>query len=166
MNPLVRFVNKLSILFRSRRFRGELDEEMAFHRAEMEKELIAGGMSSDDAHHAALRRFGNTEKLRDESEEVVAFRSETVTQDLGFGLRQWVKYPGFAFTAILILALGMAVSVAIFGFVDAALLQPLSYPDFRDWQRLNKSFTSLDVYSGTGFLLCTPSGAEPVAGER
>jgi macrolide transport system ATP-binding/permease protein len=123
-------------------------------------------MSSDDAHHAALRQFGNTEKLRDESEEVVAFRSETVTQDLGFGLRQWVKYPGFAFTAILILALGMAVSVAIFGFVDAALLQPLSYPDFRDWQRLNKSFTSLDVYSGTGFLLCTPSGAEPVAGER
>jgi len=43
---------------------------------------------------------------------------------------------------------------------------PLSYPDFLDWQRLNKSFRSLDVYSGTGFLLRTPSGAEPVPAER
>jgi len=43
---------------------------------------------------------------------------------------------------------------------------PLSYPDFLDWQRLNKSFRSLDVYSGTGFLLRTPTGAEPVPAER
>ena len=74
------------------------------------------------------------------------------------------------------LALGIGVSVAIFGFVDAALLEPLpyanpnrlmsvnessiesprwplSYPDFLDWRRLNKSFSSLDIYSGAGFLL-------------
>ena len=189
MNPLVRFLNKLSILFRSRRFRSELDEEMAFHRAQLEKELIAEGIPSEDAHHAAMRQFGNAEKLREHSQEVVSFRGEPAVQDLRFALRQWVKHPGFAFTAIFILALGMAVSVAIFGFVDAALLQPLpyaspgrlmsvnksnaqsprwplSYPDFRDWQRLNKSFASLDVYNGTGFLLRTPSGAESVAGER
>ena len=43
---------------------------------------------------------------------------------------------------------------------------PLSYPDFLDWQRLNKSFSSLDVYGGAGYLLRTPSGAEPVQGER
>jgi hypothetical protein len=78
---------------------------------------------------------------------------------------------------------------SIFGFVDAALLQPLpyasperlmsvnesnsesprwplSYPDYLDWQRLNKSFSSLDVYSGSGYLLRTPSGAVPVQGER
>ena len=189
MNPLIRFVNKLLILFRSGRFRRELDEEMAFHRVQMEKELIAAGVSSEDAHYAAMRQFGNTEKLREQSLETVAFGVETIAQDLHFALRQWAKYPGFAFTAILILALGMAVSVAIFGFVDAALLQPLpyvnperlmsvnesnaesprwplSYPDFRDWQRLNKSLHSLDVYSGTGFLLRTPSGAEPVPAER
>ena len=188
-NPLTRFANKLSILFRSTRFRSELDEEMDFHRSQLEAELIAGGASAEDAHRAAMRQFGNTEKLREQSQQVVAFRGETIAQDLRFALRQWVKYPGFAFTAIFILALGMAVSVAIFGFVDAALLRPLpyasperlmsvnesnpesprwplSYPDFRDWQRLNKSFASLDVYNGTGFLLRTSSGAEPVAGER
>jgi len=189
MKPIIRFVNKLSILFRGASFRRELDEEMAFHRAQVEEELTAGGMSAQDAHYAAARQFGNTEKFQEQSHEVVAFRAETVRQDMHFALRQWAKCPGFAFTAIFILALGMGVSVAIFGFVDTALLQPLpyanpsrlmsvnesnaesprwplSYPDFLDWQRLNKSFRSLDVYSGTGFLLRTPSGAEPVAGER
>src|SRR5215469_3849773 len=189
MNLLIRFVNKLSILIRGRRFRRELDEEMAFHREQMEKELIAEGMSSDEAHYAAMRQLGNTEKLLEQSLETVAFRAETIAQDLRFALRQWVKYPGFAVAAILVLALGAGASIAIFGFVDAALLQPLpyvspqrlmsvnesnaesprwplSYPDFLDWQRLNKSFRSLDVYSGTGFLLRTPTGAEPVPAER
>jgi macrolide transport system ATP-binding/permease protein len=100
-----------------------------------------------------------------------------------------VKNPGFAATAILVLALGIGASVAIFAFVDAALLEPLpyanpsrlmsvnesdvaypswplSYPDYLDWQRLNKSFSSLDVYIGAGYLLRTPSGAEAVQGQR
>ncbi len=189
MNRLIRFLNKFSILFNGKRFRSELDEEMAFHRAEMEKELVAGGISSEDAHHAARRQFGNAERLREQCQEAVAFQAETAAQDVHFALRQWTKYPSFAFTAIFILALGIGVSVAIFGFVDAALLQPLpytnpqrlmsvnesnvesprwplSYPDFLDWQRLNKSFRSLDVYNGAGFLLRTASGSEPVGGVR
>ena len=43
---------------------------------------------------------------------------------------------------------------------------PLSYPDFLDWQRMNHSFSSLDVYSGTGYLLRAPSGAESVQATR
>jgi macrolide transport system ATP-binding/permease protein len=92
-------------------------------------------------------------------------------------------------TAVLILALGMGVSVSIFGFVDAALLEPLpyanpgrlmsvnesnmesprwplSYADYLDWQQMNKSFSSLDVYGGAGYLLRTSSGADPVQAER
>jgi hypothetical protein len=189
MNPIARFVRKLSIFLGGERFAGELDEEMAFHRAQVEEELIAGGMTPDAARYAAMRQFGNATKLREQSHEVVAFRAETVVQDIRFGLRQWTRNPGFALTAILILALGMGVSVAIFGFVDAAMLEPLpyvnpgrlmsvnesnvesprwplSYQDYVDWQGLNKSFSSLDVYSGTGYLLRTSSGAEPVQATR
>ena len=189
MNPISRFVKKLSILFSGEQFANELDEEMAFHRARVEEELIAGGMTPEAARYAAMRQFGNATKLREQSHEVVSFRGETVAQDLRFALRQWTKNPGFALTAILILVMGTGVSVAIFGFVDAALLQPLpyasperlmsvnesnsesprwplSYPDYLDWQRLNKSFSSLDVYSGSGYLLRTPSGVVPVQGER
>src|SRR5690242_10744917 len=139
MNPIARFTKKLSILFRRERFSRELDEEMAFHREQVEKDLIAGGMTPEAAHYAAKRRFGNTTKLREQSYEVVSFRAETVAQDLRFGLRQWTKNPGFALTAIVILALGVGVSTAIFGFVDAALLQPLPYADPGRLMSVNES---------------------------
>jgi len=41
MNPVFRFLKKLSILFSRTQFRSELDEEMGFHRAEAEKALVA-----------------------------------------------------------------------------------------------------------------------------
>ena len=122
MNPLTPFLKKLAILFRRGRFGSELEEEIAFHRAQAEEELVASGMTPEAAHYAAMRRFGNEMKLMEQSHEEVTFRVETVVQDLHFALRQWRRNPGFALTAVLILALGMGVSVAIFGFVDAAQL--------------------------------------------
>jgi hypothetical protein len=60
----------------------------------------------------------------------VAFGFETALQDFRFAIRQLRKNPGFAATAILVLALGTGASVGIFGFVDAALLKPLPYQNF------------------------------------
>ena len=189
MNTLSVFVNKLGRLFGRRRFRTELDEEMAFHRVQMERELVAAGMAPEAARHRAAVCFGNSARLGEQSSELIGFRAETILQDLRYALRQLRKNPGFAFTAILILALGMGVGVAIFGFVDAALLQPLPYhapdrlmsvderaalwprsnlsrADYEDWKRMNRSFSSLEVYGGTGYLLHTPSGTEPVPARR
>jgi len=110
-------------------------------------------------------------------------------QDLKFALRQMIKNPSYAVLAVFILALGMGVSVAIFGFVDAALLEPLpyanaktlvavderavvfprsnlSFQDYLDWKRMNKSLRALEVYTGMSFLLSTPSGTEPVEAAR
>ena len=92
-------------------------------------------------------------------------------QDLRFAFRQFRKNPGFGLTAVLMLALGIGASVAIFAFVDAALIKPLpyadpnrlvdvagstanfphnniSYQDYVDWKGMNKVFASLDVYTG------------------
>ncbi|WP_348260924.1 ABC transporter permease [Telmatobacter sp. DSM 110680] len=189
MNPFTLFANKLSILFRRTRFRSELDEEMAFHRDQAEKDFIATGMPPQQAHTAAARQFGNATYLREQSHNLVTFRWETVAQDLRFALRQLRHNFGFALTAVFILALGMGVSVAIFSFVDAALIQPLPYiapnrlmdvaenssmfprsnlsrADYEDWNRLNHSFSSLEAYGGTGYLLRTASGSEPVPAAR
>jgi macrolide transport system ATP-binding/permease protein len=110
-------------------------------------------------------------------------------QDLRYSLRQLRKSPGFACTAILVLTLGISASVAIFGFVDAALIKPLpyanpsrlvevtesitmipranlSYPDYLDWKRLNHVFSSMDVYDGMRYLLRTSTGTETVRGIR
>jgi hypothetical protein len=162
-----RFFSKLALLFRRRRFNSELDEEMAFHREQVEKDLIADGMPAKAARYAAMRQFGNATRVRERSHEVVRFKMETVVQDLRFALRQLRKNPGFALTAILILALGIGASVAIFAFVDAALVKPLPYADptrlvavnestaafsqnpisyanYVDWKRLNTVFSSME----------------------
>src|SRR5882762_9324275 len=101
MNPFTQFMKKLSILCGRGRFLSELDEEMAFHCAQAEKEFVAGGMTPQAARYAAMRQFGNATKLREQSHEAVSFRGETVVQDLRFALRYWTNNPGFALTAIL-----------------------------------------------------------------
>src|ERR1700738_2131896 len=127
MSAMSLWFRKLGMLVRRGRFRSELDEEMAFHRAQAAQELVAGGMKPEEARYAAARQLGNATRLREQSEEVVGFRVETVWQGVRFAARQLRKNPGYGVTAVLILALGMGVSVAIFGFVDAALIQPLPY---------------------------------------
>ncbi|MFZ0392252.1 MAG: ABC transporter permease, partial [Terracidiphilus sp.] len=189
MNAISKFLRKFSLLFHRNRFCSDLYEEMTFHRQQAERELIASGLSPQAAHHAAMLRFGNPTALRDRSQEAVTFRAETVLQDLRFALRQLRKNPGFAATAILILALGIASSVAIFAFVDAALIQPLpykdparlaqlfesiplgprfhlSYLDYVDWKRMQKSFSSLDIFGPYGFMQKTPEGLRQADGAR
>src|SRR5437588_13090538 len=109
----MRFLHKFSFLLRRSRYNAELEDEMTFHREEAERAFVADGMSGEAAHRAAARQFGNSAQLKDRSAEVVRFNFETVIHDIRFGLRQLMKNPGFAVMAILILALGIGVSVAI-----------------------------------------------------
>jgi predicted permease len=187
MDWAVRFFRKLQILLRRERFPSELDEEMAFHRAEAAKEFEAEGMTAEEARYAASRRFGNTVRLHDESHQIVEFRMESIARDLRFAARQLKKNPGFMLTAILMLALGMGASVAIFAFVDAALIKPLpyqnpsrlavlfesipvgprfhlSYLDYLDWKKSDRVFSSMDIFSADGFMLKTPTGVQQANG--
>jgi len=56
------FFQRLWMLVRRDRFRSELDEEMAFHRAQAEKEFVADGMTPRAARLTAMRQFGNAEQ--------------------------------------------------------------------------------------------------------
>jgi len=110
-------------------------------------------------------------------------------QDIQYALRQLRKAPAFSVVAAVTLSLGICASVAIFAFVDAALLKPLpyrdaprlvevtertalfprnnlSYPDYVDWKRMNTVFSSMDVWTGSGYLFQTPDGAVPVPAMR
>lgn len=58
MNPFSLFAKRLSILLRRDRFRNELDEEMAFHREQSERNLLACGMSRGMAIYEPMTMEG------------------------------------------------------------------------------------------------------------
>lgn len=183
------FLKKLWVLVCRERFNRELEEEMAFHREQKKRDLESDGMTPESARHAAMRNFGNAIRLKEQSYEVVSFPFESILQDVRFAIRQLVKNLGFACTATFILALGIAASVAIFGFVDAALIKPLpyqspsrlvalfestplgpqfhlSYLDYLDWKKMNQVFSSLEAYENHSFTMATVSGTQQADGAQ
>ncbi len=131
MEGLSPFLRRLSALFRRERFSSDLEEEMAFHRERLEHELQENGNDAEEAHYAAQRRFGNELQLREQSHDVLGISFETILQDFRFALRQLRRNPGFAATAVVILALGVGATTAIFSVVNPILFQPLPYPQPR-----------------------------------
>jgi predicted permease len=170
-------------LFTRRRRYNELSESIREHLEEKIADLTDHGMTREQAEQAARRDFGNVTVIEERSREVWQWPTlEAILADLRFALRQLRKAPGFALTAILVVALGIAASVSIFAFINAALLKPLpyqapsrlvavfentsscpecslSYPDYQDWSRGNSVFRSFDIWDDDAYLWRSPAGA-------
>lgn len=181
---------RLAGLFGKEHLEKEMAEELESHLALHLADNLRAGMTPEQARREAMLKLGGLvsvkEAYRDRS---TAPFLEHLTMDVRFTFRQLRKNPGFAATAVAVLALGMCASIAIFAFVDAALLKPVPYPDpsrlatvtetrpelgranlsfldYQDWKRLNTVFASLDVFTGDGFLVNTSTGAEPTHAGR
>jgi predicted permease len=126
MNWFRELGRRLLMLLRRRQFDGDLEEEMRLHRELREQEQIERGLSPEEAHYAAQRRFGNPLVLREESRDMWGWSwLEDLGHDVRYGLRILRKNPGFTVVAVVTLALGIGANTAIFTLLDAVMLKPL-----------------------------------------
>lgn len=190
MRSLRAFLRRAAGLVPSERRERELSDEVESHLQLHVDDNIRAGMSPDEARRDAVLKLGGVEPTKEawRDRSTLPFL-EHLMRDSRYALRQLGQHAGFTATAVLTLALGTGASVAIFAFVDAALLKPLpyrdpsrlvgvfetvalfprsnlSYPDYLDWKRMNRTLTSLDVFTDTGYRLSTADGAEPASGAR
>ena len=120
------WLSRLTNVFRSGSLDHDLDAELQFHIETRTDELIAKGMSPEDAEREARRHFGNRLLLRESSRDAKLFSwLESVLQDLRFGLRMLRKNAGVTTAAVLVLSLAIGACTAAFSLIDALILRPL-----------------------------------------
>jgi predicted permease len=111
----------------------DVREEIAFHIDSVMEELMARGMSREEALREAGRRFGDVERHRSvleslDQDAVARARWTTRLIDLGtdvrYAVRGFAREPMFAIGVVATLAIGLAANSTMFGVIDRLLLQP------------------------------------------
>jgi predicted permease len=181
MRWLERFRMAMLTLFRRQSESVRLNDELQFHLEQQVKENIASGLNPEEARYAALRTFGNPTVLSDQARSNWSWNwLEKILRDVRYGARTLTRSPGFALTAILVMALGIGATTSLFTIVRAVLLKPLPFrdpdklvmvyehfrtrigdhefnpvspADFRDWRQQTHGFQDMAALRTYGFDL-------------
>ncbi len=110
--------------------RRDLDEEIRFHIDRQVEKNVRAGMPPEEARRQALITFGGVDRTKEAArDEFPLAAMEHVLRDLRYGVRALRRAPAFAAVAIVLLAIGIGATTAMFSVVNGVLLHPLPYPD-------------------------------------
>ena len=123
--------------------------------------------------------------LADVVPNALAAHWDVLRQDLGYAARSLWRTPGFALTAVLVVALGVGANTAVFSLADFVFVRPLPYADadrlvklwqttqgfgtmeaspanYRDWKAMTaSSFSGMGAFFGNAANLVGVGAAEP-----
>jgi predicted permease len=170
-------MTRMKFFNRGKQREAQLNAELLSHLQMAAHDGVERGDSPEQAEQAAHRQFGNLALIEQTTRDQWGWRwLDDLLQDLRYGARILRKNPAFTVIAILTLALGIGVNSAVFSIVNGVLLRPLpyphpeqlvsldeskpnfdrgsiSYPNFRDWRKNNRTLSAIAVSRGFTFNL-------------
>ncbi len=184
MSIFRRFRNVLRLTRLTRDF----DDELDFHRQMRIRKGREQGLSSEDAEQEATFRIGNVSLAKDEMRDarVIGWLVSSL-QDLRQGVVWQRRDRAISALIVLVLALGIGASTAMFSFVHPMLLHPflypradrlvviegrdpkgqpsgISWPEYRDYTKQGSVFSDVGAFDIGFFFLTGVNEPEQIAG--
>jgi putative ABC transport system permease protein len=171
--------------------REELRKEIQAHVELETQENIDRGMGMVEARRVAVLKFGAPELVFERAAGEWSLPTvDSIVADARYGFRALWKARTFSIVSVLIMALGIGATTAIFSVAYSILVRPLPYGDperlflvhqydkahdtgnwrataldFLDWRERAKSFDGMAGYTGTGLIFAGSGPAEMVLGQ-
>ena len=166
----------------------ELQQEIVSHLQHEIDENVARGMSEEEARRQAGMKFGSAARFREELWQVNTIGLlDQVSRNVRYAFRTLRRAPGFTVLAVLVIALGIGATTALFTIVHSVLLKPLPFKDpsrlirlyehsadekfsynasaagvYAEWKKQNTSFSDLAILAnGFSYGLSGTGGEFP-----
>ena len=170
---------------RKRSTEADLDAELRFHQQRQLDAYLASGLPPDEARRRVTLEFGTLDFAKEECRDERPLQwLQTLVRDMRLGLRALGRERAFAVSVILILAVGIGATVAMFSVLNSIVLRPLPYArpgelavlsthrilqnqfdgtsgaNFLDWRRQSTSFAGMTLYRRTSASRVVYAGAD------